>query len=69
MPKSKTYKLKTHKGAAKRFRRGADGRIKCRSARRNHGLVKRAPKLKRHMRGGLDLQGADAKNIGNMLFN
>jgi len=34
-------KLKTHRGAAKRFKRTATGGYKCRSANRNHILTKK----------------------------
>lgn len=49
-------KLKSHRGAAKRFRKTATGRIKRRGAYRNHILTKKSPKQKRQLRvscGGL----------------
>lgn len=42
-------KLKSHRGAAKRFRQRANG-IKFRRATRNHILTKRTTKNKRHLR-------------------
>jgi large subunit ribosomal protein L35 len=44
-------KVKTKRAAAKRFKRTGSGRIKCRSANRNHILTKKGPKRKRHLRG------------------
>ena len=44
-------KVKTKRGAAKRFKKTGSGRIKCRSANRNHILTKKGPKRKRHLRG------------------
>ena len=44
-------KIKTKKGAAKRFKKTGSGRVKCRRANRNHILTKKGPKRKRHLRG------------------
>jgi len=44
-------KLKTHRGAAKRFKVTASGRIKHRSAFRSHGFTNKTTKSKRHLRG------------------
>jgi large subunit ribosomal protein L35 len=41
-------KLKTNRGAAKRFSVTASGRFKHRSAYRNHILTKKTTKQKRH---------------------
>lgn len=43
-------KLKTHRGAAKRFTKTASGRVKSRAAHRNHILTKRSQKSKRQAR-------------------
>ncbi len=43
-------KLKTNRGAAKRFIRTGSGAIKRRRAFRNHILTKKAPKRKRQLR-------------------
>ena len=54
-------KLKTHSGAAKRFRRrkSATSPYKCRSAHRNHILTKKSTKRKRHLRKNPELAKAD----------
>ena len=61
-------KLKSHRGAAKRFRKTASGKIKCRRAYRNHILTKKSTKQKRHLRveGGL-LNNSDARLVKRML--
>ena len=43
-------KIKTNRGAAKRFRRTGTGAIKRRHAFRNHILTKKGQKRKRHLR-------------------
>ena len=44
------YKLKTHSGASKRFKKTGSS-IKSRGANRNHILTKQSTKRKRHNRG------------------
>lgn len=43
-------KLKSHRGAAKRFRKTASGAVKRRRAYRNHILTKKTSKQKRQLR-------------------
>ena len=50
------YKLKTHSGASKRFKRTGTS-VKSRSANRNHILTKQSTKRKRHNRGLNKLSG------------
>ncbi len=59
-------KLKTSRGAAKRFRRTAKG-FKHRKAGRNHILTKMTSKRKRQLRGLQDVSAADAPRIRRML--
>jgi large subunit ribosomal protein L35 len=59
-------KLKTNRGAAKRFRRTATG-FKHRKAFRNHILTKKAPKRKRQLRGLEAVAAADTRVIARML--
>ncbi len=54
------YKLKTHSGAAKRFKKTSSA-IKTRSANRNHILSKQSTKRKRHNRGLNKLSGTVLK--------
>ncbi|WP_290650534.1 50S ribosomal protein L35 [Aquisalimonas sp.] len=44
-------KMKTNRGAAKRFARTATGRFKRKKAFANHILTKKAQKRKRNLRG------------------
>jgi len=60
-------KLKSHRGAAKRFRKTAGG-IKRRRAYRNHILTKKSPKQKRHLRVSQGhLSKPDTKLVERML--
>lgn len=43
-------KLKSHRGASKRFRKTASGAVKRRGAYRNHILTKKTSKQKRQLR-------------------
>ena len=54
-------KLKTHKGAAKRFRLTASGKVKCGHSHARHILTKKTAKRKRY------LAKADEKLVKNML--
>lgn len=59
-------KLKTHRGAAKRFRRTADG-FKHKKAFKNHILTKKAPKRKRQLRGLAPVADGDKAGLNRML--
>ena len=54
------YKLKTHSGASKRFKKTGSS-LKSRSANRNHILTKQSTKRKRHNRGLLNISGTVLK--------
>ena len=60
-------KLKTHRGAAKRFRMTRKGKIKKRNAGRGHILGKKARKRKRHLRHPGYLSQSSAKVIRRLL--
>lgn len=61
-------KLKSHRGASKRFRKTASGAIKRRGAYRNHILTKKSTKQKRQLRvGACTLKPCDAKLAARML--
>ena len=59
-------KMKTNRGAAKRFRRTAKG-FKHRQANRNHILTKKASKRKRQLRGLNEVAAGDIGLITRML--
>lgn len=60
-------KLKSCKGAVKRFVKTSSGRVKCRRAKRNHILTKKSTKMKRQLRKGGPLKACDAKLAERML--
>jgi large subunit ribosomal protein L35 len=60
-------KLKTHRGAAKRFKKTGTGKIVRASAFRRHILTSKTTKLKRQMRGSQEVSPADAPKLQRML--
>ncbi|NNM59751.1 MAG: 50S ribosomal protein L35 [Legionellales bacterium] len=59
-------KLKSHRGAAKRFRLRANG-VKFRRANRNHILTKKSTKRKRHLRSAGDMHPCDVVSAKRLL--
>ena len=59
-------KMKTNRGAAKRFRRTANG-YKHKQTNKNHILTKKATKRKRHLRGMEAVAKADVPALRRML--
>jgi len=62
----KTVKLKSNRGAAKRFRATAKG-FKCKSAKRRHQMTCKTTKMKRQARGGFMVRDEDVGRIEQML--
>ena len=60
-------KLKTNRGAAKRFQRTAKGQYKHRRSNRNHILTKKAVKRKSHLRSTSLVSKKDKKLVKDML--
>jgi len=60
-------KMKTHKGAAKRFKKTGSGKIKRRQANKGHILEKKSPKRKRQLRPASTVAKADEKAVNKML--
>ena len=60
-------KMKTHKGAAKRFKRSGSGKIRHRKAWRGHNRHKKSAARWRRNKGTGTLSGGDAKRIDRML--
>jgi large subunit ribosomal protein L35 len=60
-------KLKTNRGAAKRFKRTASGKFKRSQSHLNHILTKKSTKRKRHLRSGALVNPADQASIKQML--
>ena len=59
-------KLKTRRGAAKRFKATGSG-YKRKSANRSHILTKMTTKRKRNLRGTSQVDAADTKAVKRML--
>ena len=60
-------KMKTQRGAAKRFKRTATGKFKRFKAYRTHILTKMSPKRKRQLRKAGLVSKADTKRVERML--
>jgi len=60
-------KLKTHRGANKRFTVLGSGKIKRGQSKRRHILVNKTTKQKRHLRGAAYISSANEKAVRAML--
>ena len=60
-------KLKTNRGAAKRFRRTGKGGYKRAQSHLNHILTKKKPKRKRQLRSTQQVADADVKAVRQLL--
>ncbi|GAB4351658.1 MAG: 50S ribosomal protein L35 [Methylohalobius crimeensis] len=60
-------KLKTNRGAAKRFTRTGSGKFKRNHANRRHILTKKATKRKRQLRKSAYLSAADVREAKQLL--
>ena len=60
-------KMKTHRGAAKRFRKLPSGKIRRRNAFGNHILEKKPAKRKRRIRSDALVAQADRKRVRKLL--
>ena len=60
-------KLKTNRGAAKRFKVRGSGSVKRKAAFRNHILTKKSEKRKRQLAGPAVVCAADINSVERML--
>ncbi len=60
-------KLKTHRGAKKRFRVTAKKKIVHSRAYKSHLLAKKSPRRKRNLRKSVEISRADRATIRKML--
>jgi len=60
-------KLKTHRGAAKRFKKTGTGKIVRASAFKRHILTSKTTKTKRHKRGTKQVADQDEAKLQRML--
>jgi len=60
-------KIKTNRGAAKRFRKTSSGKIKRNSAFTSHILTSKSRKRKRQLRSSSLVAAVDQKNIARLI--
>lgn len=60
-------KMKTHRGAAKRFSKTGTGKIKRNQGFRRHLLESKSSKRKRQLRGTVIMSKGDAKRIKQLI--
>jgi large subunit ribosomal protein L35 len=60
-------KIKTNRGAAKRFTKTASGKIKRSSAFTSHILTSKSRKRKRNLRHGGYVAAVDQKNVARLI--
>lgn len=60
-------KMKSNRGAAKRFRRTGKGKLARMRAYKSHILTKKKKKRKRRLRSSTSVSGADAARVRRML--
>ncbi|AQS54900.1 50S ribosomal protein L35 [Novibacillus thermophilus] len=62
-------KMKTHRGAAKRFGKTGKGKIKRTKAYHNHNLGHKTMKQKRRLRSSTIMAKGDVKRIKQLIAN
>ena len=62
-------KMKTHRGAAKRFKKTGTGKIVRSRNNKQHILTKKSPKRKRRLRKDALVAPVDVKRVRQMLPN
>ena len=60
-------KMKTNRGAAKRFSRTGSGGLKRNQSHRRHILTKKSTKRKRHLRSPMEVHESDIKMINRLI--
>ncbi|MDZ7797619.1 MAG: 50S ribosomal protein L35 [Fidelibacterota bacterium] len=60
-------KMKTNRGAAKRFRLNGNGKLKRKKAYASHILTKKSTKRKRNLRQQTGVDPSDKKRVERML--
>jgi len=60
-------KMKTHRGAARRFQVTKNGKLLRRQAKLNHILEKKSPGVKRRLGRRVEVAAADRRNVRRML--
>ena len=60
-------KIKTNRGAAKRFSRSGSGKLKHRQSHRSHIVTKKSTKRKRQLRANVALHDNDQKAASRLV--
>ncbi|MGI6328807.1 MAG: 50S ribosomal protein L35 [Dethiobacteria bacterium] len=60
-------KMKTHRGAAKRFNKTKSGKIKRFRAFHSHILGKKSPKRKRRLRSAATVSNSDLRRVKELI--
>ncbi|MDH3707969.1 MAG: 50S ribosomal protein L35 [Acidimicrobiia bacterium] len=60
-------KMKTHRGAAKRFKVTGTGKLRRRSGNLNHILEKKSPKRKRRLSGETEVHKSNERQVRRQL--
>lgn len=60
-------KMKSHRGAAKRFKKTGTGKLKRAKAYKSHILTKKSPKRKMNLRQGTTVSKGDQSRIAQLL--
>ena len=60
-------KIKTHKGASKRFKLTGSGKIMREKAYTNHILTKKSAKVKRRLGNNIEVSASDKKKVKRLL--
>jgi large subunit ribosomal protein L35 len=60
-------KIKTNRGAAKRFRRTGNGGFKCGQSHKRHILTKKSTKRKRQLRSPATIHPSDVRMAARMM--
>lgn len=60
-------KMKTHRGAAKRFKITATGKVRRQHSMKSHILTKKSAKRKRQLRRSTEVTGKFARKIKQMI--
>ena len=61
-------KMKSHRGASKRFKATASGKLKRKKAYHSHILNKKSTKRKRNLRKSTLVSAADHKSVKKMIL-
>jgi len=60
-------KMKSHRGAAKRFRKTGTGKLRYQKRNRRHILTKKSSKRKRHLRERGEISSADSRRVKQLV--